>query len=65
MLKNLSIRIKQYENGYAIEFKQKRFIGFRWVNIVYYNGCDDVYYYNTYQSAVDDLMKMIKWQLQK
>lgn len=63
MLKNISIRIKQYQKGYAVEVKQKRLFGYRWVNIVSYNGSDEPFYYSTYQGALDNLLKMIKWEL--
>ena len=63
MLVNLSIRIKQYKKGYAVEVKQKRMFGHRWVNVVAYNGSEDPFYYRTYQGAMDNLLKMIKLSL--
>jgi len=63
MLVNLSIRIKQYKKGYAVEVKQKRLFGHRWVNVVAYNGSEEPFYYHTYQGAMDDLLKMIKRSL--
>jgi len=63
MLVNLSIRIKQYKKGYAVEVKQKRMFGHRWVNVMAYNGSEDPFYYRTYQGALDDLLKMIKRSL--
>lgn len=62
MLVNLSLRIKQYKiKGYAVEVKQKRLFGHRWVNVVAYNGSKEPFYYHTYQEALDDFLRMIKW----
>lgn len=65
MFKSFSIRIKQYQNGYAVEVKvPRRMFGYKWVNIVSYAGLPNMpFYYSTYHGAKLDVLRMIEMQL--
>lgn len=65
MFVNFAIRIKRYENGYAVEVKVKRTLfGSKWVNIVSYAGLRDApFYYSTHEGAKTNVLKMIEYEL--
>lgn len=64
MFANFSIRIKQYQKGYAVEVKKRRLFGHKWVNIVSYAGLrESPFYYSTYEGAKANVLKMIEYEL--
>jgi hypothetical protein len=56
-----NIRIRHVEDkGFVIEIQRS----LKWVHIIsYYGMSDKPYYYSSYNSAMDDLLKEIKWKI--
>lgn len=60
-------KIEKVETGYVALINQARWsvfgLEYKWIPFVTITGTDEAYIHNTYDSALDNLLLKIKWEI--
>jgi len=63
-MENLELRIRKTKKGYVVETLEKTFWKNKWVHVISYSGLpDSPFYFRTYEIALEELIKYLRWDL--